>query len=278
MSLNPQNKKFKIYAIVLGLTGIVVTGAYFIPAQSTVISIPEKQVEDQYDALGYVQRFVVTSPTFVFDGDINTLHMDYLGSTKSIPSQHMFRATFDSSHGGFGNREGQFLIQVITPHTMEIIVSEGNVISAVTDETWDELNNQYVLKKPQLKLQSSQDSIIEFEGQVIDYQTLVSAIKSRGLLVKQVDEIIDSPFLVSTKVLSVSDIDLQVYEFGSASEVQKAIEMVSLDGTEIGLSIIRWMDVPHFYSQGKIIVQYIGHDPEMINLLDSLLGNQFAGM
>jgi hypothetical protein len=72
--------------------------------------------------------------------------------------------------------------------------------------------------------------------------------------------------------------DLQVYEFDSESDVFIAKEIVSSDGTEIGLSIIRWMDTPHFYSQGKIIVQYIGHNPEMLNLLDSFLGNQFAGM
>jgi hypothetical protein len=31
---------------------------------------------------------------------------------------------------------------------MEILISEGNVISAVTDGEWDELNNQYLLKAP----------------------------------------------------------------------------------------------------------------------------------
>jgi hypothetical protein len=31
---------------------------------------------------------------------------------------------------------------------MEIIISEGAVISAVTDDVWDELNNQYVLNAP----------------------------------------------------------------------------------------------------------------------------------
>jgi putative hemolysin len=40
------------------------------------------------------------------------------------------------------------LTQVITPHEMNILVSEGAVISAVTDDTWDELNHQFVLKVP----------------------------------------------------------------------------------------------------------------------------------
>ena len=85
-------------------------------------------------------------------------------------------------------------------------------------------------------------------------------------------------FSIPTKVVSVSGIDLQVYEFDTKTYVEKSKEIVSSDGTEIGSNIIRWINVPHFYSQDKIIVQYIGHNPEILNLHDSLLGNQFAGL
>jgi len=54
--------------------------------------------------------------------------------------------------------------------------------------------------------------------------------------------------------------------------------MISNDGTEIGTSVIRWMDMPHFYTKGKIIVLYVGQNPEIKNLLESLLSQQFAGM
>jgi putative hemolysin len=123
--------------------------AYFVPVQKETTTIPiTPQDKEMYEALGVAQQFVPTSSTFAFDGNINTLKTEYVGATKSLPPQHMIRATFESSHGGFGNREGQMLIQVITPHEMNILVSEGAVISAVTDDTWDELNHQYVLKGP----------------------------------------------------------------------------------------------------------------------------------
>ncbi|PIW33478.1 MAG: hypothetical protein COW27_00480 [Nitrosopumilales archaeon CG15_BIG_FIL_POST_REV_8_21_14_020_37_12] len=198
-----------------------------------------------------------------------------MGSAESFPPQYMFTMAFDSSHGGYGNREGQMLTQAITHHKMDIVVSEGNVISAVTDKTWDEINHQYVLKQ---KLPSSNEQIEYFDGSVTDYQSLVLALKSRGLEVKETEEINDSVFAVPITVLSVAGMDLQVYEFGSESSTNEAIQIVSPDGTEIGTSVIRWIDEPHFYSQGKIIVQYIGHNPEMLSVLDSLLGNQFAGM
>lgn len=277
MSTQQKQKKFVMTAIMIGIIAAGVTGTYFVSAQTTVTMIPITQEEQKRnDALGVAQKYIVTSPTFAFDGDINTLDTVYVGSVESIPSQYVIKISFDSSHGGFGNREGQMLIQTITPHTMTILVSEGNVISAVTDEAWDELNHQYVLKQ-QSKLPSSNDSP-QFDGKVIDFQSLVSAIKSRGLAVEQIEKIDDSAFKVPIQVISVGGMDLQVYEFDSESDVSIAKEIVSSDGTEIGLSIIRWMDAPHFYSQGKIIVQYIGHNPEMLNLLDSFLGNQFAGM
>jgi hypothetical protein len=159
---------------------------------------------------------------------------------------------------------------------MIILISAGNVISVVTDETWDEINHQYVLKQ-QSKLPSSNDSI-KFDDSVIYSQSLVYAIKSRGLAVEQIEKINDSTFSVPLQVIFVEGMEIQVYEFDSELDADIAKEIVSSDGTEIGLSITRWMDTIHFYSQGKIIVQYIGHNPEMLNLFDSLLGNQFAGI
>lgn len=272
-----QKKKIALVAII---SAAIVAGsvAYLYPAQATITEIPMTQEEkERNEALGVAQRYVVTSPTFAFDGDINTLDTLSIDTLESFPVQYKIRMSFDSSHAGFGDREGQMLAQVITPHTIEIIVSEGEVISAVTDGTWDEQNHQYVLK-PNPKLPSSDIGSSTLAGVVMDYESLVAALKSRGLAVELKEEMDDSIFGVPLKVISAGGIDMQIYEFASEEHVQSAKETVSSDGTEIGLSIIRWMDVPHFYSQGTIIVQYIGHNPEITSLLDSLLGNQFAGM
>jgi exosome complex RNA-binding protein Csl4 len=171
------------------------------------------------------------------------------------------------------------LAQVITHHKMDIIVSEGNVISAVTDDTWDELNHQYVLK-PQSKLPSHDKPVSSFEGTVTDYASLIAAIESRGILVQHRENIPaeSSTFSVPIEVISVGGSDVQVFEFKDGSEAIASSLTVSEDGTEIGTSIIRWMDTPHFYTKGNLIVLYVGQNPEITNLLESLLGNQFAGM
>jgi len=199
---------------------------------------------------------------------------------KSLPLQHMIRISFDSAHGGFGTRDGQMLTQAITPHKMNIIVSDGHVISAITDETWDELNSQYVLKKPESKLPSTDEQITPFEGKATDYSSLIDAIKSRGVLVKPVGEISSesSSFSIPTKVISVGGSNVQIFEFASESDAKAASLTVSEDGTKIGTSIIAWIDTPHFYTSGKLVVLYVGQNPELVNLLESFLGKQFAGM
>lgn len=85
-------------------------------------------------------------------------------------------------------------------------------------------------------------------------------------------------FSIPTEAISVDGSDVQVFEFQSEADAKAATLTVSEDGTEIGTSIIHWIDTPHFYTNGKIIVLYVGQNPEITNLLESLLDTQFAGM
>lgn len=281
MSQQQKHKKFAITVVIIGIIASGVTGIYFVSAQTQLTQIPVTQEEqERYDAMEVARKYIVASPTFAFDGIPETLDVEDVSVMESYPVQYRIKIAFDSSHGGFGNREGQMLTQVITPHKVDILVSDGEVISAVTDETWDELNHQYVLKKPQPKLPSSDEPITPFDGTVTDYTSLLDAIQSRGVLVQYVDEIAaeSSSFSVPIKVISVGGADVQVYEFQSESDAQESSLTISEDGTEIGTSIIHWIDVPHFYTKGNIIVLYVGQNPEITNLLESFLGKQFAGM
>ena len=268
-------------AVIIGIIAIGVTGTYFVSAQTTLTEIPTTQEEQEtLKAIDVAKKYTINSPTFAFDGLLETLDVEHVSIMESFPVQYRIKLAFDSSHGGFGDREDQILTQVITPHKIDILVSEGSVLSAVIDETWDELNHQYVLKRPQSKLPSHNEPIVHFEGMVTDYSTLVQAIQSRGISAHLTEEIPSesSLFSVPAKVLSIGGSDVQVYEFQNDSDAKTISLTVSEDGTEIGLSIIRWMDTPHFYTNGKLIVLYVGQNPEILNLLESFLGPQFAGM
>lgn len=81
------------------------------------------------------------SPTYTYDGSDLVL----VSEEEVLPQElHLFTFSFTSSTAGYGNRSDQVRAQVITPHTIEIMVEDKQVISAVTDGTYDELEAKIV--------------------------------------------------------------------------------------------------------------------------------------
>lgn len=78
------------------------------------------------------------SPTYNFDGsDLTLTNSQELGGGSY---QHTF--TFNSSQAGYGDRTGEVLAQVITPHTTVVRIENGRVVSAITDGVYDEMTEQ----------------------------------------------------------------------------------------------------------------------------------------
>src|SRR6056297_2282502 len=64
------------------------------------------------------------SPTFVYDGTgLELREVERKDREGSVAYEMLFE--FESRHSGYGDREGELLSQVITPHTLEIIVKKG---------------------------------------------------------------------------------------------------------------------------------------------------------
>lgn len=83
------------------------------------------------------ETWIEAAPTYSFDGfDLKLENHEVL---ETFPEQHFMNYTFTSRHGGYGNRTGQVVTEALTPHTIEIAVSEGEVRSAVIDGEWDEI-------------------------------------------------------------------------------------------------------------------------------------------
>jgi hypothetical protein len=82
------------------------------------------------------REFLKNSATYKFDGIVESLKLaDTL--TLLCPSCWTFVYEFDSRHSGYGDRTGQVLAQVITPHEAAITVIEGEVTDAKLDGRWD---------------------------------------------------------------------------------------------------------------------------------------------
>lgn len=104
------------------------------------LSIPPQEAET------IARTWIENAPTYSFDGfDLKLENHEIL---EAAPEQHFLTYTFTSRHGGYGNRTGQMTIQVLTPHKIEVTVSEKNITSAVIDGEWDELSQQPIPKGP----------------------------------------------------------------------------------------------------------------------------------
>jgi len=112
---------------------------------------------------------------------------------------------------------------------------------------------------------------------VSDYDSLVANLKSTRISV-EIGERVSQPFFTSQgQVIKVTGEDVQVFEYISKEEAFQEVMQVSADGSSVGTTMITWIDSPHFYQSGKIIVLYIGNTPEVVEILTEVLGPQFAG-
>ena len=120
--------------------------------KQTIQSIAESDdgnlLEPDAEIAEIARNFVMSAPTFAFDGMEDTISIGSIMAMESFPVQYRLEVSFTSTHGGFGDRTGQMITQALTPHVVDVLIVEGNVISAVIDDTWDEMNHQFVLKAP----------------------------------------------------------------------------------------------------------------------------------
>jgi len=118
--------------------------------------------DPQQRAISIAEDFIVQAPTFKFDGILDTLNVVDAVTLEIFPEQHIITITFDSSHAGYGDREGQVLAQVITSHTAKVTVVEDNVVSAIIDEEWDELNQETIPHETIIKAELIRDLVIVY--------------------------------------------------------------------------------------------------------------------
>ncbi|MEK0343491.1 MAG: hypothetical protein QQN52_07810 [Nitrosopumilus sp.] len=223
------------------------------------------------DVLGIAQEFIKSSPTFLFDGIPDTLSLELVTIRESFPEQYVIEGDFDSLHGGYGDRTDVMVIQVITPHKINLVVISERVTSAIMDEKWDELN-----QLPWTPTKGPNETV-SHGREAVDYVSLIDNLRANNATVIPEGEIEQPFFSVTGFSIQVNGSSVQVFEYNSAEDAEADASLVSLDGSSIGTSMPFWVDDPHFYYKEKIIVLYVGDDPAIEELLESVLGSQFAG-
>lgn len=96
------------------------------------------QTLDKNQIKELAEDWIQGAPTYRYDGS-GLGFVNYV-QRESYPVQHVLTYEFTSSHSGYGDRSDKVTAQVITAHTVQITIIDGNVVSAVIDEKWNEMD------------------------------------------------------------------------------------------------------------------------------------------
>ncbi|MFC1938899.1 hypothetical protein ACFLWM_01940 [Chloroflexota bacterium] len=113
-----------------------------------------------------------------------------------------------------------------------------------------------------------------------NYDSFIVNLRAAGATVEHPSlpqVIVQDFFSVTGQVFEVNGEDVQVFEYIDQSIAEAEAALVSPDGSSIGTSLPFWVGPPHFYKSGRIIVLYVGENKAVIDLLQEVLGSQFAG-
>jgi len=116
----------------------------------------------QEESQQIAEDFVRNSPTFQFDGMAETLKLVET-QTMRCPYCWTFVFEFESQHAGYGDRTGQMLAQVITPHRAVITLVEGEVTRAIMDEKWDMIEQKELSEEEEEETEEGKQVAIEVD-------------------------------------------------------------------------------------------------------------------
>lgn len=110
-------------------------------------------------------------------------------------------------------------------------------------------------------------------------ESLAAALRARGAVVTIAESLPRSSnpfFAANAQVVRVNESRINVFEFASSADAKGDAAKVGEDGSSVGTTMITWIDSPHFYLSGRLIVTYAGSDIGLLQLLDEVLGPAFA--
>lgn len=126
--------------------------------------IEQKMINQQYTKDGAIDEaleYLRKSPTYAFDGMPETVTVEGVVTLRT-PYTWEVTLTFKSRHAGYGNRTGMMLAEVITPHEMKVVVSEGEVVRAILDGEWDCIKQREIVQSELLPPEEAVTLAIEY--------------------------------------------------------------------------------------------------------------------
>jgi hypothetical protein len=108
-------------------------------------------------------------------------------------------------------------------------------------------------------------------------EEFLADLASQGVKAEKGDELEQAFFSVTGNHVNLDAESVQLFEYDSASTMESDAVLVDASGSSIGPSMVSWIATPHFYKKGRILVLYVGEAAQTLELLEGVLGQQFAG-
>jgi hypothetical protein len=216
--------KNKIISLIGALSMLFILGLSSIGCSPVLGNTPNTTPDLFESKLVYsdlVTDFIKNSSTFKFDGIADSINL----VKGTGPENDMeFVIEFQTNHAGHGDRAGHMLAQVVTTYNVVLSVKDGQIYSAVCDNSWDILKNAAInAPKPEVQASMGQEFTLPV-GQS-------ASIPSENLVVKFIDVTSDSrsPINAQTIWTGEASIRIQVTDQDATSEMTLT-EKGSIDG------------------------------------------------
>lgn len=156
------------------------------------------------------------SPTYTFDG----LDLELVDEKIVDDSTFEFTFIFDSRSAGFGDRTDQMTAQVITSHTTTVTVKEGEVVRAVTDEVFSEIDGEMI---------DEENGDVSEENEISAYFLMVNQEGQEELIeLKRVVDVNEDLELMALETLLEGLTEAEI-EQGYSTAINEGVEILSFE-------------------------------------------------
>jgi hypothetical protein len=101
---------------------------------------------------------------------------------------------------------------------------------------------------------------------------VVEALRQADVSVTEGGEIAQPFFDAPGQQIQINGTELQVFEYPTVAARENDSSKIAPDGYSIGGTQVLWAAQPNFWAEGRVIVLYLGSDPQVIRLLRENLG------
>lgn len=131
------------------------------------------------------------------------------------------------------------------------------------------------------RLDEEGGSVSELEKQIkVQSPTfnIINILRASGLKVR-VPRAASRPAMdTDGYVLDVNNgVILEIYEYDSAEELNAVKNQMSPDAATVGSKALEWDSPVHLYNTEKVIIAYLGNDPDTRQSFATLFGPEFTG-